>query len=73
MAINDTSHFDSDTTPHVPDDAAAAFEAVIRRQGARPVTDLYRLAGLWPGDKDDGFEEAIRAMRQSGLIGVVEP
>jgi hypothetical protein len=33
-----------------------------------PANPLMSLMGLWPGDINDGFEEAIREMRDSELV-----
>jgi hypothetical protein len=44
------------------------FEELARAQGVRPVEKMEDIMGGWPEDQlDDGFEEAIRAMRQEDL------
>jgi len=40
------------------------LEELARRQGIKPMTDVRKLYGTWPGDPDDGFEEAINALRR---------
>lgn len=40
------------------------LEELARRQGVKPMTDVRKLYGTWPGDPDDGFEEAINALRR---------
>lgn len=40
------------------------LEELARRQGVKPMTDVRKLFGTWPGDPDDGFEEAINALRR---------
>lgn len=44
------------------------FEEIARAQGVQPVQRLEDIMGGWPDDeRDDGFEEAIYAMRQEDL------
>ena len=44
------------------------FEELARAQGVQPVRRLEDIMGGWPEDqRDDGFEDAIRAMRQEDL------
>lgn len=38
-------------------------------QNVQPVTDVAILLGGWPGEEDDGFEEAIEEIRHLGVIG----
>ena len=45
----------------------ASLEELIREQKVEPVNDLSVLYGSWPGDVDDGFEEAIDRMRHQDL------
>jgi hypothetical protein len=46
------------------------FEQLAEAQGVKPVTSLESILGGWPEDEiDDGFEEAINALRQSDLAG----
>jgi len=45
------------------------IEELAQSQGIRPVQDVRTFFGTWPGEKDDGFEEDIRNLRQSNLIG----
>ncbi len=42
------------------------LEALAQAQQVIPMTDIRALFGTWPGDMDDGFEEAIDALRHSG-------
>jgi hypothetical protein len=39
------------------------FEELARLQGVQPVENAGDLLGGWPGDVDDGFEEAVSAWR----------
>lgn len=41
-----------------------SFEELAELQGVRPIEDPNELVGGWPGDIDDGFEEAVRAWRR---------
>ncbi len=44
------------------------FEELARAQGVQPVQRLEDIMGGWPEDqRDDGFEDAIRAMRQEDV------
>lgn len=44
------------------------FEELARAQGIQPVQRLEDIMGGWPEDqREDGFEDAIRAMRQEDL------
>ena len=46
------------------------IEAVKRvcrkRNNKQPMVDVRDLFGTWPGEEDDGFEEAIYEMRHGG-------
>lgn len=42
------------------------LDELAQAQQVKPMTDIRALFGTWPGDKDDGFEEAIDALRHSG-------
>jgi hypothetical protein len=42
------------------------FEEIAELQGVRPIEDPNELVGGWPGEVDDGFEEAVRAWRRQG-------
>jgi hypothetical protein len=44
-----------------------SFEELARLQGVSPVEDPRDLLGGWPGDMDDGFEEAVSAWRRWDL------
>ncbi len=43
------------------------FEEIAKQQGVGPIEDPTELVGGWPGDIDDGFEEALLARRQQRL------
>jgi len=36
-----------------------------RAQNVQPLTDVQILFGTWPGDEDDGFEEAVYDLRHA--------
>jgi hypothetical protein len=40
------------------------FEEIAALQGVGPIEDPNELAGGWPGEIDDGFEEAVLAWRR---------
>ena len=42
------------------------FEDLAVAQGVGPLTDIAALAGAWPGDVNDGFEDTIRELRRTG-------
>jgi hypothetical protein len=44
---------------------ALSFEELATAQGVGPLVNLDGLAGTWPGDVNDGFEESIRNLRQA--------
>lgn len=39
------------------------LDQLVELQGTRPLADVASLFGTWPGDPDDGFEEAVRTLR----------
>ncbi len=39
------------------------LEELAHAQNVQPMTDVQVLFGTWPGDEDDGFEEAIDELR----------
>ena len=41
-----------------------SFEEIAELQGVRPIEDPSELVGGWPGEVDDGFEEAVLAWRR---------
>lgn len=43
-----------------------SLEELERLQNVAPVADVKYLYGTWPGDDDDGFEDAIDALRHPG-------
>ncbi len=40
------------------------IEELAESQGVKPITDVHKLFGTWPGEDDDGFEESIYELRQ---------
>jgi len=40
-----------------------SLDQLVELQGTHPLTDVASLFGTWPGDPDDGFEEAVRSLR----------
>ncbi|MCY4409088.1 MAG: hypothetical protein OXC27_01395 [Caldilineaceae bacterium] len=42
-----------------------ALEELARAQNVQPLTDVQVLFGTWPGDEDDGFEEAVYNLRHA--------
>lgn len=46
---------------------AMSFEELAASQDVKPLTHIDALAGTWPGDVDDDFEDAIHKLRQSNL------
>lgn len=46
-----------------------SLEELARAQDVMPVTDVASLLGGWPGDAGDGFEEEIRRIRHTGVVG----
>jgi len=54
----------ADGTP-LPTDfwQSPSLDQLVELQGVRPLADIASLFGTWPGDPDDGFEEAVRALR----------
>ncbi len=41
------------------------LEELARAQDVQPLTDVQVLFGTWPGDEDDGFEEAVYDLRHA--------
>ena len=41
------------------------LEELARAQNVQPLTDVQVLFGTWPGDDDDGFEEAVYDLRHA--------
>jgi hypothetical protein len=46
---------------------AMSFEELATAQGVRPLADIDALIGTWPGEVDDGFEEAVHKLRQASM------
>jgi hypothetical protein len=45
------------------------LDQLVELQGARPLADITSLFGTWPGDPDDGFEEAVHTLRMQTTPG----
>ncbi len=43
------------------------IEELAYSQEVRPMTDVRMLFGTWPGEEEDGFEEAIDELRHSDI------
>jgi hypothetical protein len=41
------------------------FDEIAALQGVGPIEDPNELVGGWPGEIDDGFEEAVLAWRRN--------
>ena len=41
----------------------------MRPQNMEPIEDISALYGTWPGEVDDGFEEAIDELRRGSACG----
>lgn len=46
---------------------AMSFEELAAAQGVGPLTNIDALIGTWPGDVNDGFEEAVHKLRQASV------
>ncbi|WP_373500498.1 hypothetical protein [Desulfococcus sp.] len=44
-----------------------SLEELAQAQNVKPLTDVRSLMGTWPGEIDDGFEEAIDELRHSHM------
>lgn len=44
------------------------IEALAAAQNVAPISDATLLYGTWPGDPDDGFEEAVDELRHSTVV-----
>ena len=45
-----------------------SLDELAQTQNVRPLADISALFGTWPGDINDGFEDAIDELRHSSLI-----
>jgi len=45
-----------------------SLEELAQAQNVKPLTDVRSLFGAWPGEVDDGFEEAIDELRHSHMV-----
>ena len=43
-----------------------SLEDLAHSQDVQPLADVQSLFGAWPGEQDDGFEEAINELRHPG-------
>ncbi len=43
------------------------LDELIHKQNAEPIADVRTLYGTWPGEDDDGFEEAVNELRHPEL------
>jgi hypothetical protein len=46
-----------------------SLDELAAEQGVGPLMDIEKLFGTWPGDVDDGFEDAIDALRHRAVEG----
>jgi hypothetical protein len=49
--------------------AMLSLEDLAESQSVLPLSDVAAIAGTWPGDADDGFEEAVLRDRLSSIPG----
>ena len=54
------------------DRPAVSLAELAALQGVGPIRDLSEVCGGWPGEPNDGLEEAIHRMRQAGIAGAPE-
>ena len=47
-------------------DQPTRLDELAQEQGVKPVENVHTLFGTWPGDVNDGFEEAIDELRHGG-------
>ena len=45
------------------------LDELAESQHVHQLADIRAIFGTWPGDDDDGFEEAINELRHSGSTG----
>jgi hypothetical protein len=45
------------------------LDELANYQNVAPMTDVRALFGTWPGEEDDGFEDAIDELRHRGKLG----
>lgn len=46
---------------------AMGFDELAAAQGVKPMNDIDSVIGTWPGDVNDGFEEAVHRLRQADI------
>ena len=46
-----------------------SLDQLMELQGTYPLTDVASLFGTWPGDPDDGFEDAVHTLRKQTTSG----
>jgi hypothetical protein len=44
-----------------------SLDELAQAQNVAPMVDIRALFGTWPGEMDDGFEEAIDELRHSSI------
>ena len=44
------------------------LDELAQMQKVKPVTDVRKIVGTWPGEVDDGFESAIDELRHNTII-----
>jgi hypothetical protein len=50
-----------------------SLDTLAAMQGVKPIQDVTKLYGSWPGEKEDGFETLIDDLRKSNIHGEVKP
>ena len=43
-----------------------SFDELASAQGVGPLLNVHAIMGTWPGDVDDGFEDAVEKLRHAG-------
>ncbi len=44
-----------------------SLDELAQKQEVKPLSDIRELFGTWPGDVEDGFEEAIKELRHASI------
>jgi hypothetical protein len=44
------------------------LDELAQAQNVKPMADVRALFGTWPGEANDGFEDAIDELRHSSMI-----
>jgi len=45
--------------------SSLSVDELAKMQNVKPTMNIESLAGTWPGEDDDGFEDDIKSMRES--------